>query len=126
MAVINACKAYGALHVRRGWPHVGILTACLLFACATASGTELIERAPADGLITSVAIARDGRAIAAGTLGDPTRVYWWRWNGRRGIWTLPTIYISALGWEPAGTLLVGNRGEMREPVARWWRLGQGG
>jgi hypothetical protein len=38
---------------------------------------------------------------------------------------LPTLYISALGWEQVGTLLVGDRREMREPVARWWRLGPG-
>jgi len=85
----------------------------------------LLQRAPADGLITSVAIARDGGAIAAGTYGDPARVYWWRWNIRQRSWTLPTLYISALGWRDAETLLVGDRREMRVPVARWWRLARG-
>jgi hypothetical protein len=124
--VINAGETHEASHVRRRWPYVGVLTVCLLFACAAAWGTELIERAPAEGLITSVAIARDGHAIAAGTYGDPARVYWWRWNGREGSWTAPVTHISALGWEQAGTLLVGARREMREPAARWWRLGQEG
>jgi WD40 domain-containing protein len=91
-----------------------------------ASGAELIERAPAEGLITSVAIAPDGNAIAIGTYADPARVYWWHWNGRQGSWTFPTFHISALGWEGAATLLVGDRREMREPVARWWRLGERG
>jgi hypothetical protein len=86
----------------------------------------MVELAPADGLITSVAIARDGNAIAAGTYADPASVYWWRWNGSDGRWTLPTIYVSALGWGDAETLLVGDRREMREPVARWWRVGPGG
>jgi len=114
------------LRLFRLWPHVGILTVWLLSACATALGTELIERAPADGLITSVAIAGDGRAVAVGTYADPASVYWWRWNGRHGSWTLPTFHLSALGWERAGTLLVGDRRAMREPVARWWRVAQGG
>jgi len=86
----------------------------------------LIERAPTDGLITSVAMTRDGRVVAVGIHGDPARVLWWRWHGGRGSWTAPVIHISALGWERTGTLLVGERREMREPVARWWRLGRGG
>jgi hypothetical protein len=117
---------YETLHVSRRWPQFVILIACLLFACATVWGAELIELAPAEGLITSVAIARDGHAVAAGAYGDPASVHWWRWNGRHGSWTLPTIHISALDWGDDGTLLVGDRREMREPVARWWRLGQGG
>jgi hypothetical protein len=58
------------LHICRPWPHVGILTAYLLSASATAWGAEMLQRAPADGLITSVAITRDGSAIAAGTYGE--------------------------------------------------------
>jgi hypothetical protein len=100
------------LHVRWRWTHVGVLIAYVLSAFA-----------PAEGFITSVAIARDGRAIAGGTYADPASVYWWRWNGRHGSWNLPTIHISALGWEGAETLLVGDRGEMRKPAARWWRVG---
>jgi hypothetical protein len=111
------------LHVRWRWTHVGVLIAYVLSAFATAWGAEVIERAPAEGFITSVAIARDGRAIAGGTYADPASVYWWRWNGRHGSWNLPTIHISALGWEGAETLLVGDRGEMRKPAARWWRVG---
>jgi hypothetical protein len=120
--------------VRWRWTQVGVLMASLLFAyattcattCAGTWATQLIERAPADGLITSVAITRDGRAVAVGTYGDPARVLWWRWHGGRGSWTAPVIHISALGWERTGMLLVGERREMREPVARWWRLGPGG
>jgi len=106
----------------------GILTACLLLVSVTAWGAELIERAPAYGLITSVAIARDGRAVAAGVVGDDdARVYWWRWNGRHGSWALPIGHIpighiSALGWEGAEALLVGDRRELRVPEARWWRV----
>src|SRR5262249_54507220 len=124
---INVGSMHETLGVRLQWLHVGVLTLSLLSACATASAAALIERAPPDdGLITSVAIARDGRAIAAGT-SYPAKVYWWRWNGRQGSWTLPTRYISALGWERAGTLLVGDYWhETRIPDARWWRLGQGG
>src|SRR5262249_52755710 len=107
----------------------GVLIACLLFVCATAWGAELVERAPADGLITSVAIARDGRAVA---VADDVRVYWWRWNGRHGSWGLPTGedipigHISALGWEGAEALLGGDRREMGVPEARWWGVGLGG
>jgi hypothetical protein len=106
-------------HAHGRW---GLLVTFLLFAREPARSAEIVERAPAEGQIVSVAIAPDGNAIAIGTYGDPARVYWWHWNGRNGSWLSPAIDISALGWGQAGTLLVGERREMRTPVARWWRL----
>jgi hypothetical protein len=83
------------------------------------------------GSISAIAIAPvEGIAIAVeGARGstDGDEVRWWNWNGKDGRASPPFLSAGALAWDDkGGALLVGDRGNMRVPAMRWWRLGPDG
>jgi hypothetical protein len=111
---------------------LGVLLALTGYRSALAA--EVSQLTIEAGFIRAIAITPDTEGIAIGVeaaSGDMDRpvseVRWWNWNGKDGSWASPSLYPSALAWDNnGGALLVGDRGNMRVPEARWWRLGPDG
>jgi hypothetical protein len=108
----------------------------VLLGFAVSEGTlaaEVSQLAIDAGFIHAIAIAPGAKGIAMAVEGagysptDGAEVRWWNWNGKDGSWVSPCCDVSALAWDnDGGALLVGERGNMRVPTMRWWRLGPEG